>query len=104
MSGGIAYVFDAAGDFAARCNQGMVDLEPLDEIEDVLVVQDLIERHIAHTGSDFAALIQADWEVSRERFVKVMPRDYRRVLRAGALAEAEGRRPTFHEMVGATSG
>jgi len=104
MSGGIAYVLDVDGDFKRRCNLEMVDLEPLDQAEDIDLVRDLIERHVRYTGSACGARILADWVDVRPRFVKVMPKEYRRVLAAEARARAEGREPTFAELVGATSG
>jgi glutamate synthase (ferredoxin) len=104
MSGGVAFVLDVDGDFKRRCNLGMVDLEPLDQAEDIALVRDLIERHVAHTGSTYARRMLAGWIDVRPRFVKVMPRDYRRVLAAYARARAEGREPTFAELVGQTSG
>jgi len=104
MSGGIAYVLDVDGDFKRRSNLGMVDLEPLDRAEDIELVRDLIRRHIAATGSTYATRILDDWIGQEPRFVKVMPKDYRRILLAEARARAEGREPTFAELVGATSG
>ncbi len=82
----------------------MVDLEPLDRAEDIELVRDLIRRHIAATGSTYATRILDDWIGQEPRFVKVMPKDYRRILLAEARARAEGREPTFAELVGATSG
>ena len=104
MSGGIAYVLDSAGCFRSRCNLGMVDLEPLHEDEDVAFVHALVQRHVELTRSDYAARLLEDWAVIQPRFVKVMPRDYRRVQKARAHALAEGREPSFAELVGATSG
>jgi glutamate synthase (ferredoxin) len=104
MSGGIAYVLDRAGDFRSRCNLGMVDLEPLDQAADIETVRDLIARHVTATGSAYAARILAEWTELQPKFVKIMPKDYRRVLGAEAKARAEGREPTFAELVGATSG
>src|SRR5438128_404093 len=104
MSGGIAFVLDVDGDFKRRCNLGMVDLEPLDRAEDIELVRALIRRHIASTGSTYARKILDDWIELQPRFVKVMPKDYRRILLAEARARAEGREPTFAELVGATSG
>jgi glutamate synthase (ferredoxin) len=104
MSGGIAYVLDRAGDFRRRCNLGMVDVEPLQEAEDIQLVRDLIQRHVTCTGSDYARRILDDWVALQAKFVKVMPKDYKRVLLAEARARAEGRPPTFAELVGATSG
>jgi glutamate synthase (ferredoxin) len=103
MSGGIAYVYDATGDFPKRCNLGMVALEEMLE-EDVELVQSMIGRHVEQTRSEYAAALLAEWPVHEKRFVKVMPKDYRRVLEAGRLAHAQGREPTFGELVGATSG
>jgi glutamate synthase (ferredoxin) len=103
MSGGIAYVLDLDGDFQRRCNRQMVDLEALDKT-DVRLVGDLIDRHIGYTGSAHAAKILANWRAMQARFVRVMPKDYKRVLAAEAHAKAEGREPTFAELVGATSG
>ena len=103
MSGGIAYVLDTDGDFRSRCNLGMVDLEPLLP-KDVALLRTLVERHVEHTQSDYAARLLDEWAVVLPTFVKIMPRDYRRVLAVTALALAEGREATFAELVGATSG
>ncbi|MHC8441808.1 MAG: glutamate synthase large subunit [Candidatus Eutrophobiaceae bacterium] len=88
MSGGIAYVLDTDGDFATRCNQGMVDLEELVEEEDLALVKSLLEKHLFYTQSTVAERILGDW--GQQRFVKVMPRDYKRVLQAAAHARAAG--------------
>ena len=104
MSGGVAYVLDLDGDFKRRCNLGMVDIERLDQPEEIALVRDLIRRHIEYTASTYAAGILRDWIDVQPRFVKVMPRDYKRVLAAEARAQAEGRQPTFAELVGTTGG
>ena len=77
MSGGIAFVLNADGGFARRCNTEFVDLEPLDAA-DVALVRELIGRHVQFTGSEHAARLLCDWSVTPELFVKVMPRDYKR--------------------------
>jgi glutamate synthase domain-containing protein 3 len=79
MSGGIAYVRDVDGRFASRHNGELVELEELTE-EDEERVRALIAEHLERTGSALAAQILADWETELPRFVKVMPRDYKRVL------------------------
>jgi len=89
MSGGVAYVFDPDATFARRVNGEMVDLEPLDE-EDRAVLADDLQRHVDATGSPVAATLLADFDASVSRFVKVMPRDYRRVLEATRRAVADG--------------
>ena len=100
MSGGIAYVLDRQRTFAGRCNPGMVDLETLTDDDDTLV-QDLLARHAELTGSNVARRLLRDWRQTRRRFVKVMPRDYKRVLQAEARARAESRQPEFAELIGA---
>ena len=87
MSGGIAYLLDPD---PARVNTEMVDLEPLDAA-DAALLQDLLTRHHAETGSAVAARLLADWDAAVPRFGKVMPKDYKRVLHAARLAEREGR-------------
>ena len=80
MSGGIAYVLDEDGAFGARCNRGLVDLETLVAPGDVAEVRSLIEKHLRYTGSTVAARVLDNWARAQEDFVKVMPRDYKRVL------------------------
>jgi len=89
MSGGIAYVYDADGVFESLVNMEMVDLDELDG-DDEEVVKGLIDRHVVETGSDVGIRVLADWDSSKESFVKVMPRDYKRVLEAAAAARAAG--------------
>jgi glutamate synthase (NADPH/NADH) large chain len=103
MSGGIAYVLDADGTFAGRCNRGMVDLEPLNGDDDDLV-RTMVGCHARYTGSTVAAQILVDWGAARARFIRVMPRDYKRVLLAEALARSENREPQFAELVAAANG
>jgi glutamate synthase (ferredoxin) len=104
MSGGIAYVLDDTGQFRTRCNHAMVDLEDLESDEDVALVSDLMARHVRFTGSTYAAGLLKAWTETRERFVKVMPRDYKRVLSAEARARSEDREPKFEELVGVAHG
>ncbi|MCC7008994.1 MAG: glutamate synthase large subunit [Acidobacteria bacterium] len=104
MSGGIAYVYDPSGTFKARCNHTMVDLEKLAGDEDVALVRDLITRHIRYTGSTWAERILNGWRTSRAKFVKIMPRDYKRVLQAEARARLEDREASFEELVGVARG
>jgi glutamate synthase domain-containing protein 2/glutamate synthase domain-containing protein 1/glutamate synthase domain-containing protein 3 len=105
MSGGIGYVLDVDGLFAKRCNQAMVELEPvLPEGEqeariardlwhtgraDEVVLKALIEQHAKHTGSARAKEILANWPTYRAKFVKVFPKEYRRAL--GELAQKSKR-------------
>ncbi len=80
MSGGIAYVFDEAGDFSMRCNLEMVELEKVEESDDRKELKQLVERHSSFTNSEVAKRLLANWDVALRKFVKVMPIDYKRVL------------------------
>ena len=90
MSGGLAYVRDDASDFKSRCNMGMVDLEPVVDTEDVETIKDLLARHIRYTQSPVAARLLVDWDRAQARFVKVIPKDYKRVLAAIKKARETG--------------
>jgi glutamate synthase (NADPH/NADH) large chain len=102
MSGGVAFVLDSAGTFQQRCNTSMVELDPLDDTEDIELVKSLIERHVQHTGSELGARVLSDFDALKSVFVKVMPRDFKRVLQAQARAAAAGREATFLELTGAS--
>jgi len=94
MSGGIAYVYDRDSRFAERCNTELVDLEPVQDGEDQ-ELRELIAEHAQRTGSLVARNLLSQWKRgARERFVRVMPRDYRRALAQLAEREAEAAVPS----------
>ena len=95
MTGGIAYVLDESGEFSAmRCNRTEVDLEPLLP-EDISVLQDLVGRHLALTGSPRAQRVLDNWDALLPNFAKVFPREYKRVLSAAKDAN-RGTRQVMH--------
>ena len=79
MSGGIAFVYDKDGDFASRCNLGQVDLKPMHALG-VPELRRMLERHVEYTRSPVAQAILGNFEQEIGKFVRVMPRDYARVL------------------------
>jgi len=79
MSGGIAYVYNTDGNFSENCNLEMVDLDPVSE-QDREALYDLIQRHYAYTGSTVAKFVLDDFDHQVQQFVKVFPRDYKKVL------------------------
>ncbi|MBV8552672.1 MAG: glutamate synthase large subunit [Acidobacteriaceae bacterium] len=90
MSGGIAYVFDPQGDFVrVRCNPAGVDLEPIFEREDIALLKSLISRHVDYTGSPLGKRILEHWSDNLKHFVKVFPREYKRVLQKKAEQQAQ---------------
>jgi glutamate synthase (ferredoxin) len=90
MSGGIAYVLDEAGDFKQRCNLQMVGLERLEDRDEIVRVKDMIEQHAIYTHSSRAAKILGSWQDHAPRFVKVLPKDFARVLTALRKAQESG--------------
>ncbi|MFZ0545888.1 MAG: glutamate synthase-related protein, partial [Candidatus Promineifilaceae bacterium] len=82
MSGGIAYVLDETGDFPQRCNHDMVELEPLEDVVEITAVQNLVWQHAMYTGSHRAWKIVRNWDQMHRLFVKVIPKDYRRMLQS----------------------
>jgi len=92
MSGGLAFVYDPTGAFKRRCNTSMVTLEPLEQEEDIQLVQRLLRRHLLYTGSPVAEHRLHNWAAERHHWVKVFPNDYRRALERMAnetVAETE---------------
>ena len=89
MSGGIAYLYDPQGRLPANLNPEMVDLVGLDD-DDVEWLRGTLGAHCDATDSAVARAILADWPRKAGDFVKVMPRDYKRVLEAIAEAERTG--------------
>jgi len=79
MSGGIAYVYDINGVLNEQCNKEMVDLDPVDD-QDLLLLTRLLEEHSSLTQSKIASFILSDLENQRSHFVKVFPKDYKKVL------------------------
>jgi len=91
MSGGAAYVYAADPDeLRLNTNFELVDFESVEDVEDVGELKEMIERHHLYTGSPIAEQILNNWEESLTKFVKVMPRDYKRAMQEmKAAAKAE---------------
>ena len=90
MSGGTAYVLDRSGDFRAHCNTEMVDVEPLAEEEEMDEVRALVLGHAEYTRSELARELLDEWDQTVSRLVRIMPRDYRRMLAALERARNAG--------------
>ena len=90
MSGGEAYVYDPDGVFAGRCNREMVDLESIVSAVDEELVRRLLEKHLHYTHSTVAQGILDRWTLNKEKFVKVMPKDYKLILEAIETARRTG--------------
>jgi glutamate synthase (ferredoxin) len=90
MSGGIAYVIDETGDFAQRVNQQMVGIEKLEDPKEIAAVRAMVQKHLDYTKSSRALHVLADWDAYLPKFVKVMPKDYKRMLACIERAQAQG--------------
>jgi glutamate synthase (NADPH/NADH) large chain len=89
MSGGVAYVYDPDGELPDNLNTEMVDVESPDE-DDAEFLHSIIQAHVDATDSAVGQRILSDWRGQQRHFVKVMPRDYKKVLQAIAEAERDG--------------
>ena len=90
MSGGVAYIYDPDNQFPAHCNTEMVDLEKISGDEEEDAVRRLIKNHLRYTQSTVAQKILDRWHLHKEKFVKVMPKDYKRILEAMEKARRTG--------------
>jgi glutamate synthase (ferredoxin) len=90
MSGGIAYVLDEDGTFPGRCNLNMVLLEKVEDAAEVGEVKILIQQHFDYTRSSVAGRVLENWNDMLPRFVRVIPKDYKRMLAAIDQARKAG--------------
>ena len=88
MSGGIAYVYDVKGTFETLCNKEMVDLDPVAQA-DVYELRLMIEEHYKNTQSSVAKFVLNDFDNQLKNFVKVFPRDYKKVLSDARFKQTE---------------
>ncbi|KAM0039067.1 putative glutamate synthase (NADH) [Helianthus debilis subsp. tardiflorus] len=87
MSGGIAYVLDVDSKFRSRCNSELVDLDKVEEEDDIMTLRMMIQQHQRYTNSQLAKEVLADFDNLLPKFIKVFPRDYKRIL--AAMKETE---------------
>ena len=90
MSGGVAYVLDETGAFPKNCNPQGVALEKLEDPAEIEQIRLMIQRHAELVRSQRAFKVLALWEEMIPKFVKVMPKDYKRMIQAIATAEKAG--------------
>ncbi|MBM4224032.1 MAG: glutamate synthase subunit alpha, partial [Gammaproteobacteria bacterium] len=90
MSGGVAYVLDELGQFQARINMQMVEVERVEDAAEAEALRSLVARHIEATGSTHAQRVLDAWEVQLPKFVRVIPKDYKRVLACLQRAHDQG--------------
>lgn len=82
MSGGIAYVYDVNEKLKEKCNPEMIDLDAIDDNESAEELRSMIEKHYQNTGSTVAKFILEDFDNQLKNFIKVFPKDYKKVLQS----------------------
>ncbi|MBN1279948.1 MAG: glutamate synthase large subunit, partial [Chlorobiaceae bacterium] len=90
MSGGVAFIYDKDGSFSENCNPDMVGLSAVDDPMELADLQSTIEKHVQLTGSKLGESILEAWPNARNRFVKVLPHDYKRAMEAMKEVEMAG--------------
>ncbi len=90
MSGGIAYLLDWDGKLAAHINLDMVELDKLTSAEEAAELKAIIQRHADLTNSELGWRVLIRWEELLPKFIKVMPKDYKRMLEAINQVKAQG--------------
>jgi glutamate synthase domain-containing protein 2/glutamate synthase domain-containing protein 1/glutamate synthase domain-containing protein 3 len=103
MSGGIAYVLDEKGKFPLLVNKEMVEIEDLSDEADQQKVLELVRKHVEYTGSTRGQYVLDNWTNLIDKFVKIMPIDYKRAL-AEMKQEKEKMRMAAGELQGAAHG
>ena len=79
MSGGVAYLYREDDSFRTNINEELILLEEL-SLDDEKLVKSLIEEHVNTTGSPKANKILLNFETEKTNFIKIIPKDYKRVL------------------------
>jgi glutamate synthase domain-containing protein 2/glutamate synthase domain-containing protein 1/glutamate synthase domain-containing protein 3 len=90
MSGGIAYVWDKNGEFPKKVNMSMVELEKIDDLEEFEFVKEQISKHLEHTKSQKAKDILNNWNVEKDRLIRIIPTDYKKALLKASQAAIKG--------------
>ncbi|MBD7966483.1 glutamate synthase large subunit [Paenibacillus gallinarum] len=90
MSGGIAYVYDSDGTFLNRCNLEMVLLERIEDTSEAEDLRGMISRHVEYTGSTVGQHILDYWKQEIGYFVRVIPKDFKRMLEQIDKVQASG--------------
>lgn len=80
MSGGVAYVYNVDGDFDFFCNMEMVELSLIEDSVDSKELKQFILQHYEYTKSPLAKRIIDNWNEEVNRFIKIMPIEYKKVL------------------------
>ena len=107
MSGGIAYVLDVENKLYKNINKAMISIEKVENKYDKKELRDLIEAHVAATGSELGAKVLADFDYYLPHFKKLIPNEYKKMITLSAKLEEKGltseqaQMEAFYESIGA---
>ena len=90
MSGGVAYLLDEAADATARINAQMVVVERVEDPQEAAALRELVEKHFRYTQSAQARRVLDSWQTMLPRFLRVIPKDYKRALACLKRAHDQG--------------
>ncbi|MGM0545810.1 MAG: glutamate synthase large subunit [Bacteroidota bacterium] len=90
MSGGIAYVLDSNNTFGEHCNTEMVELTSLHDEDEIEEVYQMILSHAEYTDSHRGWKVLAKWQEMIPHFVKVLPKDYKKMQYSIEQAREKG--------------
>ena len=90
MSGGIAYVFDEDSSLYKNLNKTFVLMEKLTDKDEIKDVKELIRKHVEYTGSKKGQKILDNFDSAVEHFKKIIPADYKEMLRLTSLYLEKG--------------
>ena len=91
MSGGVAYVLDEDHDLYLRVNKTLVAVEMLQDSSDIEELHQMLLEHVSATHSPRAEQILSNFKAYIEKFKKVIPHDYQKMLQTTAQLRAQGK-------------
>ena len=107
MSGGIAYVLDVDNKLYKNINKAMISIEKVENKYDKKELRDLIEAHVAATGSKLGTKVLDDFDYYLPHFKKLIPNEYKKMITLSAKLEEKGltseqaQMEAFYESIGA---
>jgi glutamate synthase (NADPH) large chain len=80
FTGGMAFVYDPDDTFELRVNPDSITWQRLASSHWEAELRALVEEHARETTSRYAAMLLHDWDVEREKFWQVVPKEFVKYL------------------------
>ena len=97
MSGGVAYVLDEENKLYRNLNHQLVSMEKVEHKNDLNELKAILKEHVAYTGSKKGQEILENFKDHAGSFKKIIPLDYKRMLKGIAKYEEQGATPESAE-------